>query len=174
VNFFNADDRAAEIHGGYHGIPVVVRQQVNREFEAFIDQHIHAGISFAFETTLRSSITFDQIASARTNGFEITMVYLGIDDLRINLDRIALRWELGFHAAPAEVLTAIHKNSLQNLRRACSQAFAGLFTLLLYDNTSTFVAPTLVCDVSLGSVSRAIDPLPRWVQDALAEAIPGS
>ena len=57
------------LNGGYHDIPLETREQVNREFEAFIRDHIRDGASFALETTLRSTITFEQIAAADRNGF---------------------------------------------------------------------------------------------------------
>jgi predicted ABC-type ATPase len=58
---FNADDRAAELNAGsYQDIPLSVRATVNREFEEFVHANIRSGTSFALETTLRSSITFDQ------------------------------------------------------------------------------------------------------------------
>ena len=66
---FNADDRAAELNSGsYQDIPLSIRAIVNREFEEFIRANIRSGKSFALETTLRSSITFDQAMLARENG----------------------------------------------------------------------------------------------------------
>jgi predicted ABC-type ATPase len=58
---FNADDRAAELNGGsYENIPTLVRAVVKREFEEFVRANIRSGTSFALETTLRSTITFEQ------------------------------------------------------------------------------------------------------------------
>ena len=55
VAYFNADDRAAKHNGGsYIGISNQIRQVVNREFERFVLDSIHARTSFAIETTLRS------------------------------------------------------------------------------------------------------------------------
>jgi len=55
---FNADDRAADLNrGSYRSIPLSVRAQVNREFEAFVRGNIAAQVSFALETTLRSTIS---------------------------------------------------------------------------------------------------------------------
>jgi predicted ABC-type ATPase len=67
---FNADDRAAELNAGsYENIPTAVRAAVNREFEEFVHGNIRAGASFALETTLRSTITFEQARLARENDF---------------------------------------------------------------------------------------------------------
>ena len=74
VPYFNADDRAAALNGGsYHGLTTTIRQQVNKEFEAFIWNQINCKTSFALETTLRSPVTFDQAAAARAAGFTVEM-----------------------------------------------------------------------------------------------------
>src|SRR5258708_3015773 len=71
---FNADDRAAELNtGSYESIPLSVRAMVNREFEEFVHSNIRAGTSFAMETTLRSTITFEEGGVAKENGFRVAM-----------------------------------------------------------------------------------------------------
>lgn len=40
IDFFNADDRSAELHGSYQGISPEVRTQVNTELREFIAGHI--------------------------------------------------------------------------------------------------------------------------------------
>jgi len=53
----------------YQHIPLSIRAIVNREFEEFVHANIRSGNSFALETTLRSSIRFDQAKLAKENGF---------------------------------------------------------------------------------------------------------
>ncbi len=109
VAFFNADDRAAELNGGsYRDITLEIRSRANREFERFIEGHIERRESFAFETTLRTAITLEQVRRAKANGFAVNMVYVALDNVQINLDRIANRAARGFHSAPAELLREIH------------------------------------------------------------------
>jgi len=70
VDLFNADDHAAQLnHGSYRGIPQSIRDRVSGLFESFVNDCIGRRASFALETTLRSSITFDQAATARRKGF---------------------------------------------------------------------------------------------------------
>jgi hypothetical protein len=77
---FNADDRAAELNSGsYQDIPLSIRAIVNREFEEFVRANIRSGNSFALETTLRSSITFDQARLAKENGFRVIMRYVALE-----------------------------------------------------------------------------------------------
>ena len=93
VPFFNADDRSAQWNGGtYQQIPEAVRAKVNLEFEAFIAVHIERRQSFAFESTLRTDITFRQAAQARGNGFRVLMTYVALESVELNLERVrALR-----------------------------------------------------------------------------------
>src|SRR5215471_7358845 len=80
VDFFNADDRAAALNAGsYLDIPLAIRDEVNRLFEAFVIDHIERGASCAFETTLRSEITFEQTARAKRAGFGVEMRYLALE-----------------------------------------------------------------------------------------------
>jgi predicted ABC-type ATPase len=171
VAHFNADDRAASLNGGsYHGISLELRARVNREFEAFIQTHLRYRESFAFETTLRSEITFKQIADAVGNGFDVTMLFLGTENPQINIERIAIRWGLGFHAAPPEILMATYLSSMRHLRKACREAFSGRMRLVIYDNTAFNRAPVPAVDITHRSVRFLSDPLPRWVGTALAES----
>ena len=83
---FNADDRAAELNGGSHeNIPTSVRAVVNREFEEFVHASIRAGTSFALETTLRSTVTFEQARLAKENGFRVSMFYVALDTVERTL-----------------------------------------------------------------------------------------
>jgi predicted ABC-type ATPase len=110
VDYFNADDRSAELNGGsYLHISLETRAAVNREFEQFVEDHIRRGISFAIETTLRSDITFHQMDRARVQGFEVYMLYVALSDFSRNLKRVTDRARAGGHSAPAEQLHRIHQ-----------------------------------------------------------------
>src|ERR1700747_3913310 len=77
VDWFNADDRAAELNlGSFHKIPAEIRAQVNLEFQQWILDRIRSRQSFAVETTLRSPITFEQARLAREHGFWTAMEYV--------------------------------------------------------------------------------------------------
>jgi predicted ABC-type ATPase len=171
VDFFNADDRAAELNGGsYHDITLEVRGRVNREFESFIKSHIDRRESFAFETTLRTPVTFEQAARAHANGFIVTMRYIALAGVEINLERIAIRAGLGFHSAPVEVLRGIHASSLQNLKRAVRECGLSIDRLTVYDNTAVEEPPLLVAEIERGRITYLAATLPDWLRDALSDA----
>jgi predicted ABC-type ATPase len=98
------------------------------------------------------------------------MLYLGTESPQINIERIAIRWGLGFHAAPPEILTAIYLRSMQHLRMACREAFSGRMRLVIYDNTPFNRAPVPVVEIRHRTIRMLGDPAPQWVELALYEA----
>ena len=69
IDAFNVDDRCRQLHGSYQGIPPEIRRIASAECESFIRNHIERHISFAVETTLRTSIAIEQARAARANRF---------------------------------------------------------------------------------------------------------
>jgi len=164
VAFFNADDRAAELNGGsYHGISGKIRQTVNREFETFIHTQIDSGHSFAIETTLRSTVTFEQARRARAAGFVIEMRYLALRDFALHLERIKARADAGGHAASETTLRQIYDSSLANLAQAVAEADQ----IWVYDNGKTGGPPLLVLEAEAGVIHFLAEDLPPWLVEAL-------
>jgi predicted ABC-type ATPase len=168
VEFFNADDRAAELNGGsYHKIPLEIRAKANREFETFIESHIERRKSFALETTLRTIVTFDQARRAHARGFVVKMLYVALADVEINLGRIKTRAKLGFHSAPSALLRDIHARSLQNLGIAILECGVSVDELAIYDNTAFNQSPRLLAEMERGRTIYLANPIPQWLADAL-------
>ncbi|MEO7653765.1 MAG: zeta toxin family protein [Bryobacteraceae bacterium] len=164
VAFFNADDRAAELNGGsYHGISRKIRQTVNRELETFIESQIDSGRSFAIETTLRSTVTFEQSRRARAAGFVIEMRYLALRDFALHLERIKARADAGGHAASETTLRQIYHSSLANLAQAVAEADQ----IWVYDNGKTGGPPLLVLEAEAGIIHFLAEQLPPWLVEAL-------
>jgi len=161
IDFFNADDRAAELNrGSYFSIPQEIRSRVNREFETFIAEHIVAQRTFAFETTLRSAITFDQAHLAKMAGFVTDMRYLALDNVERNLSRVKSRADKGGHSASERVLRAIREASLRNLPRALRE----FDRVRVYDNTAWKGAPELVLESISGQIVFQKLPPPAWLR----------
>ncbi len=160
LDYFNADDRAAELNGGsYLAIPLSVRQQVNREFESFILGHIRSRKSLAFETTLRSPVTFEQAEIAREEGFTVEMRYLALESFDLHLENIKVRADKGGHSAPEPVLRAIYDASLKNLPRAIRE----LDAVFVYDNSQWGTPPVLLLHTIHGGIVSRSDPPPEWL-----------
>jgi predicted ABC-type ATPase len=164
VDFFNADDRAAALnHGCYLDIPRAIREQVNRLFEAFVADHIERRVSCAFETTLRSGITFEQAAAARTAGFASEMRYLALQTFEMNLERIKMRADMDGHSAPESILRGIYEASLGNLSRAIRE----MDFVRVYDNSRWGTTPAVILQAARGEIVYRADQLPDWLMTAL-------
>lgn len=163
VPFFNADDRAAALNrGSYAGISTQIRQQVNRDYEAFVIAQIEQRESFAVETTLRGEVTFDQTRLARAAGFTIAMRYLAMEDFALHLERIKARADAGGHSAPEATLRRIYEASLGNLPRAIEHCDE----LWIYDNSKLAGPPQLVMEARAGRIAFAQNPPPAWLARA--------
>ncbi len=164
VACFNADDRAAELNGGsYVGIPKQIRRVVNREFEAFVLSRINRQTSFAIETTLRSSVTFEQAALARSAGFTTEMRYLALRDFAMHVERVQARADAGGHSASEATLLEAYKASLANLPKA----IVGMDDLWVYDNSPVGGPPKLVLESEKGVIRFLTDDPPQWLTTAL-------
>src|SRR5271165_500105 len=147
VDFFNADDQAAVLNGGsYLDIPREIRNRVNLMFEAFVLDHIRRQASCAFETTLRSSITFEQSAMAKRAGFRTEMRYLALRDFSVHLERVEMRADSGGHSAPEPLLRSIYEASLDNLPRAIRE----MDVVYVYDNSGWGIAPSTLLQAENG------------------------
>jgi predicted ABC-type ATPase len=166
---FNADDRAAELNSGsYENIPTAVRAAVNREFEDFVHGNIRAGTTFALETTLRSTITFEQAKLARQNGFRVSMFFVALDTVERHIERVMRRAARGGHSASESTLRRIHASSLGNLPTALIPDKSGIEIVQIYDNSRSEGQPVLVLEARRGSIVRLADEFPQWLQQTLA------
>ena len=165
VDSFNADDRSAQLNGGsYQGIPLEIRAIANKEFEAFVEDHIRNHKSFAIETTLRSDITFRQAGQARAEGFEIQMRYIALNGFAQNLKRVIARALAGGHSAPADQLQKIHEASLRNLPKAILE----MNRIQVYDNSAPDRRPKRVLSAQSGKVVYLHPSPPEWLESVLA------
>ena len=165
VDSFNADDRSAQLNNGsYQGIPLEIRAIVNKEFEAFVEDHIRSHKSFAVETTLRSDITFRQADHARAEGFEIQMRYIALNGFAQNLKRVIARAFAGGHSAPADQLQKIHEASLRNLPKAIRE----MDRVQVYDNSAPDRRPKRVLSAQSGKVTYLHPSPPEWLEVVLA------
>jgi predicted ABC-type ATPase len=164
VDFFNADDRAAALNdGSYLNIPRNVRSHVNTLFESFVLDHISRRSSCAFETTLRSGITFDQTARAREAGFVIEMRYVALRDFSMHVERVKMRADAGGHSAPESVLRTIYTASIRNLARAIRE----MDFVHVYDNSTWGLTPSVLLQAESGEVVYLAEDIPDWLAIAL-------
>ena len=122
VHYFNADERARELnYGSGRNISPEIRVTVNRQLEQFITDRIQRRETFAYETTLRTTVTLTQARLAKAQGLETTMLYVALNSVEESIRRVRARSELGGHSAPPHRIREIYESSLRNLPRALSR-----------------------------------------------------
>jgi predicted ABC-type ATPase len=164
LDSFNADDRAAELNGGsYQNITPEMRTQVGKELARFIADHIHGRRSLAYETTLRTDITFRQANEARANGFLTVLLFVALDDVELNISRVAVRTDRGGHSAPPDEIRRIHNASMKNLSRAIQE----FDQVQVFDNSRHDSGPDLILEAVDGRIRYVADGAPTWLREML-------
>jgi predicted ABC-type ATPase len=77
--------------------------------------HLARSKSFAVETTLAGKNYLRMMIEARNVGFEIGLVYIGTDNVEINLARIRDRVLAGGHDVPENDVRRRYQRSFENL-----------------------------------------------------------
>lgn len=167
-DFFNADDRAAELNSGsYRRISKEIRARVNAEFQQWILDHINARTNFAIETTLRSAITFDQARLARKHGFRTVMHFVSAGSVSESVKRVTERSYRGGHSASERLIVEIYSKSIQNLLTALDFRRSSFDFVRVYDN-ARFERPILeLMGVRQGKVSYVANEITPWLEDLL-------
>lgn len=169
IDWFNGDDRAAQLNGGsYQNIPLHLRAASGRQLQEFIESHIEASRSFAFENALRTGIVFQQLRRAKELGFHILFDYLAAGPVEEHIRRVMNRALLGGHSASERKLRNIYENSMKNLVAAFEESRAKQIDLLrVFDNSSGLSQPRLVMSMLNGIPVEVPAEIPSWLETAL-------
>jgi predicted ABC-type ATPase len=169
-DYFNADHHAAILNGGtYIGIPSSIRKQVGPICEKFIQDRIGAGTSFATETTLRSTIDFDQMKRAHEAGFWVSFTYICVDCIGTSVKRVKQRAFMGGHSASEETVQDIRSKSLLNLQRAFDELGRTIDRFDVFDNSAHNTKPKLIAIFLGREITFLASELPAWMDGALGQ-----
>jgi predicted ABC-type ATPase len=125
---------------------------------------IHAGESFAMETTLTGNSERRVMADARAAGYKITLVYVGLANALTSFVRVRERVASGGHDIPAQIIMRRYAKSLVNLPAAI--AFAERVFIL--DNTGA--RHRLLVTINRGQIRHQSQRLPAWTRVVILEA----
>jgi predicted ABC-type ATPase len=122
------------------------------------DKHIARCESFAVETMLAGKHYLQMMADARSRGFEIVLVYIGTENVEVNLARIRNRVLAGGHDVPESDVRRRYQRSFKSLSIAIVRAD----NTILFDN-STEEGYRLVAVLG-PSGSQWFEPVPDWAK----------
>lgn len=155
--------------GSCVGIPRSIRAIVGPICEKFIQDHIAAGRDFATETTLRSTIVFDQMRQAHSAGFEVRFTYVCVDRLDTSVKRVTQRAYMGGHSGSEDTVRDIRTKSLANLRRGFDALGRTIDLFDIYDNSTFGTPPKLIASFLGREITFLASELPAWMDEALGQ-----
>ena len=119
--------------------------------------YLSSGVGFAIETTLSSLGRVDLLRKAKSRGYEIHLVFIGIDSPERCIARISHRAARGGHFVPDADVRRRYARSVANATTALRLADNAHF----YDNSGD--GPRLILVAKAGQVVWRADVVPKWV-----------
>ena len=126
--------------------------------------HISRRESFAVETTLSGKHYLRMMVDARKRGFEVVLVYIGTENVEINLARITNRVLAGGHDVPESDVRRRFQRSFENLPIAMERADH----TILFDN-STEEGYRLIAVLGPPG-GQWFEPVPDWANESRSQA----
>jgi len=102
----------------------------------------------------------DFMERARSAGFEVLLVFIGLASPALSVARVATRVARGGHDVPNDKLFARYPRTLKNLKAAVT----AVDRAFLFDNSSLDAAYRPVAIYADGRVTERFPPLPRWTR----------
>lgn len=119
-------------------------------------EHVRNSKNFAIETTLSGKNYLQMMLDAQAGRFEIMLVYIGTENVEINLARIRHRVLRGGHDVPEQDVRRRYQRSLANLPLAIERADR----TILFDNSAE-QGYRLVAVLG-ASINQRFPPIPDW------------
>lgn len=119
--------------------------------------YLSQGVSFAVETTLSGRGKVELIREAKSRGYEIHLVFVGLDSSERCISRIRNRAARGGHFIPEADVRRRYARSIANASEGLRLAEIAKF----YDNSED--AHRLILIAKAGVIVWQAEPLPKWV-----------
>jgi len=161
--YVNADHIAQILRTAAPNLPQRdLDQRAFDEAERLRDDLLDLRLGFCMETVFSDPVgaKLDFLERARTGGFFVVLIFIGLENAGISLGRVRQRVAQGGHDVPERRLIARFPRTLKNLGGAVpivNEAF-------LFDNTSFDAPYRQVATYAEGRVTARYPPLPRWTQ----------
>lgn len=126
---------------------------------------LKSAASFCFETVFSHPSKIDFLATAKSLGYEIILVYIHLQTDELNQARVAQRVMQGGHNVPTDKIITRIPRTLGYVRDALPLVDAAKF----YDNSlhdQPFISIALL---NKGQLQKQIDTLPEWAKAMLID-----
>ncbi|HED18168.1 MAG TPA: hypothetical protein ENI74_01540 [Gammaproteobacteria bacterium] len=160
--FINADIMAKELDNEN---AEAVSYKAAKLAEKLRNSLLQSGISFCFETVFSHTSKIDFLATAKSLGYEIILIYIHLQNDELNQARVAQRVSEGGHAVPVDKIISRIPRTMSNIK----QALPLVDTAKFYDNSSHTQPFIDVAQLTAGKLSMSFKTPPDWVITILAE-----
>jgi len=133
--FVNADEIAFQM-SPFH--PESVAIQAGRIMLSQIQELLHAGESFTFETTLSAKSYKSIILQAKELGYEITLIFMWLNSVELAIERVETRVKEGGHHIPTDTIRRRYKAGLLNLFKIYLPI---VDNFMIFDSTNSVPTP---------------------------------
>ena len=141
--------------------PRSVDPEAGRAAVRLFDDTLTARQSLSMETTLSGHSALRRMERAKAAGYEVTLIYVALNDPQLNVDRVTERARQGGHFIEPGTVRRRIGSSLDNLPRALGIADQSV----VFDNSGP--AHRRVLEVAEGRLTFQAEQLPRWLEDRL-------
>lgn len=140
------------------GAAIAGGRQAIKRARAYLD----SGESFAVETTLSGNTYLRMMVEAKVRGWQVNLIYIGVDNVLTCIERVAQRVATGGHNVLQEDIRRRYTRSLANLLVALQHADSAL----IFDN-STKVGYQKLVTIENQTVTEQARLLPEWIRTLL-------
>lgn len=177
-NFFNPDSFAKELKVANPSLSLKDAQiQAWQTGRDELERSIASGEQFSFETTLGGETIPRILLNAAQSGTQISVYYIGLNSVELNIERVAARVERGGHDIPIDKIRQRWDGSILNIVKL----LPSLNILRVYDNSMTVEEgqspePDLLVSITEGHMDGAPEALFRddfseWAQPIAVAAV---
>ncbi|MNI54262.1 Zeta toxin [compost metagenome] len=126
-------------------------------------------LNYAYETNFRSDNPMSTALEFQKNGYEIHLIFMGLNSLEESIERVAHRVRTGGHKVSEESIKYNFEHGFKNLYKHYFQ----FDSVTLFDNSvvekGNSQAPRELLFISEGDVYISQENLPEWAQKLVPE-----
>jgi len=123
--------------------------------------------SFAVETTLSGRFHLEIATRARSAGWNVGIIYIGLRSSNLAVTRVGLRHLMGGHYVPSVDVRRRYSRSLNNL----AEIYPTANRVLVLDNSSARQPMKRILEANDGQIVFKSRRLPKWLRDSLPSVL---
>lgn len=160
----NPDVITTELLGRSQNLPEGTNVKAGRIALERRQEYIQSHKSFGFESTLSSQQDFKTINNAIENGFNITLIYVGLNSVDLAKERVSNRVQHGGHDIPKEAIERRYQKSLDNLMKILPM----VHNAKIYDNSGSEYK--LLLEIQNKKIIHTHPNINEWAKNAVEMA----